>query len=139
MPATSARIDRASALRYLSTGDAKIEAVVNKLERVLDKDIPLLILGETGTGKELLARAFHQDSSRARQPFVAVNCASIPESLIEAELFGYEEGAFTRRPPQRLDGTHRAGQRRHAVPGRDRRHAVDAAGSPACACSRIVA
>ena len=86
---------RLSGLHYLRTGDAQIDAIVQKLQRVLNRDIPLLILGETGTGKELLARAVHQDSNRAKQPFVAVNCASIPESLIEAELFGYEEGAFT--------------------------------------------
>jgi len=91
----SARRSRLSGLHYLSTGDAQVEAVVTKVQRVLNKDIPLLLLGETGTGKELLARAVHQDSNRARQAFVAVNCASIPESLIEAELFGYEDGAFT--------------------------------------------
>ena len=91
----AARRTRLSGLHYLSTGDAQVEAVVQKVQRVLNKEIPLLILGETGTGKELLARAVHQDSDRARQPFVAVNCASIPESLIEAELFGYEDGAFT--------------------------------------------
>jgi transcriptional regulator with PAS, ATPase and Fis domain len=68
---------------------------VGKIRRVLNRDIPILVLGETGTGKELLARAIHQDSERSRQPFVAVNCASIPDTLIEAELFGYEEGAFT--------------------------------------------
>ncbi|GAA0759319.1 sigma-54-dependent Fis family transcriptional regulator [Ideonella azotifigens] len=86
---------RMSGLHYLSTGDAQFEAVARKVQRILNRDIPLMILGETGTGKELLARAVHQDSERARQPFVAVNCASIPETLIEAELFGYEEGAFT--------------------------------------------
>ena len=86
---------RLSGLHYLSTGDAQVASVVHKVQRVLNKEIPLLILGETGTGKELLARAVHQDSNRARQPFVAVNCASIPETLIEAELFGYEDGAFT--------------------------------------------
>jgi transcriptional regulator of acetoin/glycerol metabolism len=86
---------RFSGLHYLNTGDAQIDAVVSKVKRVLNRDIPLLILGETGTGKELLARAVHQDSNRAKQAFVAVNCASIPESLIEAELFGYEDGAFT--------------------------------------------
>jgi sigma-54 dependent transcriptional regulator, acetoin dehydrogenase operon transcriptional activator AcoR len=84
-----------SGLHYLKTGDPQIEATVQKVQRVLNRDIPLLILGETGTGKELLARAVHQDSNRARQAFVAVNCASIPETLIEAELFGYEDGAFT--------------------------------------------
>jgi transcriptional regulator of acetoin/glycerol metabolism len=82
-------------LQFLQTGDAQVETVVQKVRRILNRDIPLLILGETGTGKELLARAVHQESNRAKQPFVAVNCASIPESLIEAELFGYDEGAFT--------------------------------------------
>ncbi|MBI5272054.1 MAG: sigma-54-dependent Fis family transcriptional regulator [Burkholderiales bacterium] len=82
-------------LRYLQTGDARMDEVVAKVRRVLDRGISILVLGETGTGKELLARAIHHDSERARYPFVAVNCASIPESLIEAELFGHEEGAFT--------------------------------------------
>ncbi len=84
-----------SGLRYLQTGDAQMEAVITKVKRVLNRDISILVLGDTGTGKELLARAIHQDSNRARYPFVAVNCASIPEHLIEAELFGYEDGAFT--------------------------------------------
>ncbi|MCK6425951.1 MAG: sigma-54-dependent Fis family transcriptional regulator [Burkholderiaceae bacterium] len=82
-------------LASLTTGDAQVGTVIDKIRRVLNRDIPILVLGETGTGKELLARAIHQDSDRAKQPFVAVNCASIPETLIEAELFGYEEGAFT--------------------------------------------
>ncbi|ADX45930.1 sigma54 specific transcriptional regulator, Fis family [Paracidovorax avenae ATCC 19860] len=86
---------RLSGLRYLDTGDAQLAQVIDRVSRVLGSDVPMLILGETGTGKELLARAIHQDGPRARGPFVAVNCASIPETLIEAELFGYEEGAFT--------------------------------------------
>ena len=85
----------ASGLRFLDTGDAQMRSLLGKLRKVIDRDIPILVLGETGTGKELLARAIHQDSERSRMPFVAVNCASIPETLIEAELFGYEDGAFT--------------------------------------------
>jgi len=82
-------------LRQLQTGDAQMDAVVERVKRVLDRDIAILIQGETGSGKEVLARAIHQATQRAEGPFVAVNCASIPESLIESELFGYEEGAFT--------------------------------------------
>ena len=94
-----------SALGELLTGCTIVDTVVGKIRRVINRDIPVLILGETGTGKELLARAIHTDSARGKQPFVAVNCASIPESLIEAELFGYEEGAFT-------------GARRKGAPGK---------------------
>ncbi len=94
-PSSTATNADTTGLRQLQTGDAQIDTVVGKIRRVLNRDIPMLILGETGTGKELLARAIHQDSERSRQPFVAVNCASIPDTLIEAELFGYEEGAFT--------------------------------------------
>ncbi|WP_277185334.1 sigma-54-dependent Fis family transcriptional regulator [Caballeronia sp. BR00000012568055] len=83
------------ALRALDNGDAAMSVVIDKIRKVIGKDIPVLITGETGTGKELLAQAIHNDSPRRDAPFIAVNCASIPESLIESELFGYEEGAFT--------------------------------------------
>jgi transcriptional regulator of acetoin/glycerol metabolism len=79
----------------LDFGDANVRSVIQKVRHVIDKDISILILGETGTGKELLANAIHQFSQRRDRPFVAINCASIPEQLIESELFGYEEGAFT--------------------------------------------
>lgn len=84
-----------STLHYLNTGDPQVAAVIHKLSMVRGRDIPIMILGETGTGKDLLAQAIHGDSNRAGHPFVSVNCASIPETLIESELFGYEEGAFT--------------------------------------------
>jgi sigma-54 dependent transcriptional regulator, acetoin dehydrogenase operon transcriptional activator AcoR len=86
---------RLSSLRYLNTGDPQVAAIIGKLNKVNGRDIPILVTGETGTGKELLAQAIHNDSPRADGPFVAVNCASIPETLIESELFGYEDGAFT--------------------------------------------
>ena len=84
-----------SGLRYLNTGDPQLAAVIEKVNKVLGCDIPILVIGETGTGKDLLAQAIHNDSPRAKSPFIAINCASIPESLIESELFGYEDGAFT--------------------------------------------
>lgn len=86
---------RFSGLRYLNTGDAQLAHVIERVTKLLGRGIATLILGETGTGKELLARAMHHDGPRRQGPFVAVNCAAIPESLIESELFGYEEGAFT--------------------------------------------
>ena len=84
-----------SGLGPLCSGDAQMAGVIDKIRRVLDKDIPILILGETGTGKDLLAHAIHQDSARSTQAFVSLNCAAIPDTLIEAELFGYADGAFT--------------------------------------------
>lgn len=93
--ATAAGRASLSSLHYLNTGDPQVAAVLHKLQRVQGSDIPIMILGETGSGKDILAQAIHNDSVRARKPFVSINCASIPETLIESELFGYEEGAFT--------------------------------------------
>ena len=93
--AASARRQQLSTLRYLDTGDAQVSAVISKLRMVRGRDIPIMLLGETGTGKDLMAQAIHGDSDRAAKPFVSVNCASIPETLIESELFGHTKGSFT--------------------------------------------
>jgi two-component system NtrC family response regulator len=69
--------------------------VARMIERVAGADVSVMLLGASGTGKELLARGVHDTSPRARKPFIAINCAAIPENLLEAELFGYEKGAFT--------------------------------------------
>lgn len=79
----------------MSGGDSRMAYNVRCAERLVDRNVSALLYGETGTGKEAFARAMHAASKRADGPFVAVNCASIPESLIESELFGYSSGAFT--------------------------------------------
>ena len=89
------RGDGGAALAALAGTDARMLANVARALRVVDKDITVLLHGESGTGKEAFAKAMHAASARAAAPFVALNCAAIPESLIESELFGYREGAFT--------------------------------------------
>lgn len=73
----------------------QMQPVMRMVERIAPTQVTVLLLGESGTGKEVLAKAIHQQSPRASKPFIAVNCAAIPEALLESELFGYEKGAFT--------------------------------------------
>ncbi|MBS4095239.1 MAG: sigma-54-dependent Fis family transcriptional regulator [Sulfuricella sp.] len=95
------------ALAALDNGDARMQAIVERARKVLDKPIALLLQGESGVGKELFASAAHRCGPRRDRPFVAVNCAALPENLFEAEIFGYAPGAYT-------------GARRDGSPGRIR-------------------
>ncbi|MGB1220072.1 MAG: PEP-CTERM-box response regulator transcription factor [Alcanivoracaceae bacterium] len=85
----------ASPLAGIIATSPEMLATCQYVEKIAGADITTLILGETGTGKEVIARAIHGLSDRAQAPFVAINCAAIPENLLESELFGYEKGAFT--------------------------------------------
>jgi two-component system NtrC family response regulator len=82
-------------LQGLITANQSMLDIVRQIQRVAPTDATILIGGETGTGKEVVARAIHQLSDRSQGPFVAINCAAIPENLLESELFGHEKGAFT--------------------------------------------
>jgi two-component system NtrC family response regulator len=82
-------------LGTMITAAPEMLKVARTIERVANTDVSVMLLGASGTGKELLARGLHQASRRAQGTFVAINCAAIPENLLEAELFGYEKGAFT--------------------------------------------
>lgn len=81
--------------KNIITQSAKYQQVLEQIGQVADSNATVLLLGETGTGKELLARAIHSESSRSGEPLIKVNCAALPENLIESELFGHEKGAFT--------------------------------------------
>lgn len=85
----------APALATLSAGDACLDRLLERASRLVNSPVNILLTGETGSGKERFARALHDSSERRRQPFVAVNCAAIPESLIESELFGHLPGSFS--------------------------------------------
>jgi DNA-binding NtrC family response regulator len=115
---------------WVRGADPGMARVAETVERVATSNATVLLLGETGTGKEVIARALHLHSTRRDQPFVAVNCAVLKGELLESELFGHEKGAFTgadRARPGRVEDR----ARRHAVSGRDRRAAAGSAGQAA--------
>ena len=89
------RLGREKLVDTIVGGDTGLRAVMERVNLVARADIPVLIVGETGSGKEVIARAIHDHSSRAGGPFIRVNCGAIPPDLIDSELFGHEEGAFT--------------------------------------------
>jgi len=84
-----------SCVKGVMTSNPVMQKVCRTVQKVAPNNITILLLGESGTGKEVLAHALHENSDRAKGPFVAINCAAIPETLLESELFGYEKGAFT--------------------------------------------
>ena len=95
-------IDRSSMFEEIVGSSAALRGVLAQVTKVAQTDSTVLILGETGTGKELIARAIHKRSSRSTRAFIRVNCAAIPASLIASELFGHEKGAFTGAVQRRL-------------------------------------
>lgn len=80
---------------FIKTNSNRMKECISLAKKISNSDLTVLITGESGTGKELMAQSIHNASNRAKQPFVAINCAALPENLLESELFGYEGGAFT--------------------------------------------
>ncbi|MBU6398226.1 MAG: sigma-54 dependent transcriptional regulator [Rhodospirillales bacterium] len=107
-PPAAPRDDTAPQQEFFVGECVAMQQVFARIRRYAQVDAPVLISGETGTGKELAARAIHQRSTRAARPFVAINCAALPPTLIESELFGYEKGAFTGAVSRKLGLLERA-------------------------------
>ncbi|MHC9062823.1 sigma-54-dependent transcriptional regulator [Nitrospira sp. CMX1] len=97
-----AQVAKRYAFHNLIGKSAGMQEIYSKIEQVADSRTTVLITGESGTGKELVAKALHYNSSRRERPFVALNCAALPETLIESELFGHEKGAFTDATARRV-------------------------------------
>jgi two-component system NtrC family response regulator len=97
------------ALAGLITRDAEMLRVCRTIEKIANSNATALLLGESGTGKEVLARGIHESSPRKKERFIAINCAAIPDNLLESELFGYEKGAFTgaaKTTPGKIETAH---------------------------------
>jgi DNA-binding NtrC family response regulator len=104
-----AHLPQPGSVREILGPSGSVSQLIADINRVAQSNFSVVILGETGSGKELVARAIHQASSRARGPFVPVDCGAIPETLIESELFGHERGAFTgahAQEPGKLEAAH---------------------------------
>ena len=112
LQAENARLQevQAGALAGLLTRAPAMQTVCRTIERVSSASVTVTLLGESGTGKEVLARGLHSMSPRAKERFVAINCAAIPDNLLESELFGYEKGAFTgaaKQTPGKIETAHK--------------------------------
>ena len=102
-------LQASDAIAGLITRDPQMLRVCRTIEKVVNTNASVMLLGESGTGKEVLARGLHQQSNRSNGSFVAINCAAIPENLLESELFGYEKGAFTgaaKTTPGKIETAH---------------------------------
>ena len=124
-------LKRAVEVRHQIVGESpSLKKVTDAVKRAAPTSATVLITGESGVGKELVARAIHRNSLRSRERFVQVNCAAIPDDLIEAELFGHEKGSFTGATEKQI-GKFEQADKGHDLPRRDRRHEPEDAGQGA--------
>ena len=132
------KLRKAIAERYsfedIISKNHRMHQLFDILPDIAESSSTVLLEGESGTGKELFARAIHHLSRRKKQPFIAVNCGALPDTLLESELFGYKAGAFTDAKKDK-PGRFRLAERGHPLPGRDRRYLTGHAGPSASGAS----